>query len=377
MLTKMILKNFKSFINETSIDFRANGYEFLSDTNKNSSDILKGALFVGSNASGKTNVIHALKLLLELLVWQTDIQFIFYRSFTCKNNDYMHLEYEFSIDNQIINYKIETDITKIVKEVLILNNNTILDRIEDKAEYFNGENNKVIISNLQNNQSVIRKIYFDTKFIDNSILLHWYEFLNNSIYIDQSNKFFTNNKIGNINSFYDGVGKDEFNKFLKEINYNQFVTYGNSYKNPSIKLENPLVKQIFFVRDDIHIGLPLEFESEGNRTLVVVLPQIFQAIKNNCMIIIDEFGSSFHNSLEEKIIRYFMKHSKDSQMFVVSHSTNLLSNKLLRPDQIYSVDYIKGKGSVVNRFSNSKPREAQNLEKMYLSGVFDGIPNIK
>ena len=95
------------------------------------------------------------------------------------------------------------------------------------------------------------------------------------------------------------------------------------------------------------------------------------------MAVIDEFSSGFHNKLEEKIIKYFMENSKDAQLLLVSHSTNLLTNNLLRPDQIYTVDFIDGKGSVLNRVSDSKPREAQNLEKMYLSGVFNGLPNIK
>ena len=72
-----------------------------------------------------------------------------------------------------------------------------------------------------------------------------------------------------------------------------------------------------------------------------------------------------------------MKNSKRAQLFLVSHSTNLLSNTLLRPDQIYTVDFIDGKGSRLNRVSDNKPREAQNLEKMYLSGVFNGIPSIE
>ena len=42
-------------------------------------------------------------------------------------------------------------------------------------------------------------------------------------------------------------------------------------------------------------------------------------------------------------------------------------------DQIYSVDFGKD-GSQLKRFSSEKPREAQNLEKMYLGGVFNGVP---
>ena len=78
--------------------------------------------------------------------------------------------------------------------------------------------------------------------------------------------------------------------------------------------------------------------------------------------------------MEELIIRYIMNNSTNTQMLLVSHSTNLLSNALLRPDQVYSVEMMGGEGSVLNRFSDEQPRVAQNIEKMYLSGVFGGIP---
>ena len=74
--------------------------------------------------------------------------------------------------------------------------------------------------------------------------------------------------------------------------------------------------------------------------------------------------------------KYFMKKSKNSQLFIVSHSTNLLSNSIFRPDQEYAVDFTN-EGSIVNRFSNDRPREAQNIEKMYNSGCFGGKPNYK
>ena len=68
-----------------------------------------------------------------------------------------------------------------------------------------------------------------------------------------------------------------------------------------------------------------------------------------------------------------MKNAQHSQLIFVSHSTNLLSNSLLRPDQIYAIDFDKN-GSHIKRFSSEQPRIAQNLEKMYLGGVFNGVP---
>lgn len=63
-------------------------------------------------------------------------------------------------------------------------------------------------------------------------------------------------------------------------------------------------------------------------------------------------------------------------MLLVSHSTNLLTSSLFRPDQLYAVNF-NNEGSNVVRFSSEQPRAGQNFEKMYLGGVFSGLPNFK
>ena len=67
MITKLILNNFKSFKNKTTIDFIKTNYKFLDDKNTSNNLILKGAMFVGANASGKSNALLAIRLLLDLL----------------------------------------------------------------------------------------------------------------------------------------------------------------------------------------------------------------------------------------------------------------------------------------------------------------------
>ena len=250
--------------------------------------------------------------------------------------------------------------------------------MNNSAEYTDNNNNKIEIEKLEKNQSAIRKIYFDTRFVDNEELKEWFEFLKESVYIDQAKKVvMCANQEKQSRNYFEKDGKYEFNKFLNEINYDQTIDYVDGYKNKNMQFNFQNRKEVVVIRKDMNVGLPMAMESEGNQTLVEVLPQILQAVKKNCMVIIDEFSSAFHNLLEEKLIKYFMENSNRSQIFIVSHSTNLLSNTLLRPDQIYTVDYIVNKGSKLNRVSDSGPREAQNLEKMYLSGVFNGLPNIK
>lgn len=382
MLVKLSMQNFKSFMEKAELDLNATGYEILKDTNKTSDNILKGALIVGGNATGKSTVLKALKFLLQLLVWQVNIVPFDYLCLFKESNGKMKLEYDFFINKEKINYEIECDVKGITKEKLLVSNKERLSRIGQNAVYTSNNNQETSIENLQQNQSAIRKVYFDTKFIDDETLMKWFQFLEQSVYIDQDRK--TIYKSGGASSiitykdYFEQNGTDKFNKFLKQIGYEQSVEYTNEFNNGKVKFNfQNNQKDIIVKRNNMDFALPLNMESDGNQTLVYTLPIVFDAMKNDAMAIIDEFSSGFHNILEEKVIKFFMENSKNAQLFLVSHSTNLLSNTLLRPDQIYTVDFINGKGSKLNRVSDSKPREAQNLEKMYLSGVFNGIPNFE
>lgn len=75
-------------------------------------------------------------------------------------------------------------------------------------------------------------------------------------------------------------------------------------------------------------------------------------------LLVDDFSGAFHNDLESLLVRYFMEKSNHSQLLFVSHSTNLLSNSILRPDQEYSVEFRNEEGSSVKRFSSEQPRSA-------------------
>ena len=69
-----------------------------------------------------------------------------------------------------------------------------------------------------------------------------------------------------------------------------------------------------------------------------------------------------------------MENVKNSQIFITSHHTNLILNSVFRPFQINLITFLNTSGSNVKRLSQFKPREAQNLEKMYLGGMFEGLP---
>lgn len=375
MLTKIQIENFKSFKELTTIDFQSTNYKILSNTNITDNGILKGSIFVGGNATGKTNIILSIKLLLDLLFREKLVNIKYYKCLFSESNN-IKLYYEFNINENIINYNIEYDVQKqFMVEKLLLNNESLLERIGKSGTTKITEN--PIHEDLDNQSLLLRTIYFNTKFNNMPVLKEWFHYLSNSIYLDASLKVRSNtlNNHLDIREYLDSNGAEDINNFFREYNFEQLIEYSKKSTGNIISIEVEENKDIFFKREGVGEPIPYAMESLGNKNLINMLPSFFQVIKNGGMLIIDEFSSAFHNELEELLVKYFMKNSNKSQLFVVSHSTNLLSNSIFRPDQEYSVEFIGVEGSRINRFSDEKPREAQNIEKMYNSGCFGGKPD--
>ena len=376
MLKKIKLDNYTTFIKPTEIDFSATNYKFLENENVGSNKILKGCLFVGENASGKTKILKSITLLLDLLFGNNEMYFISNKSFYTTKPTYK-LEYTFIEDNKEIVYSIELDNNKIISEKLFFEHQMILERLGNTAKF--NLNEEKTFSDISDKLLFLRRIYFDTNFYDNKILNKWFLYMKKSVYINCYYRTVINYSGSSllVHEYLNNNTVDDINKFLEKIDYKQKIEYGteiiDSNKKNFVKL-NDNKKFISFNKKGTDIYIPEMFESTGNITFMELLPSFLHAINNECMIIIDEFSSGFHNELEECIIKYFFHYSKNSQLFFTSHSTNILNNTLIRPDQIYSVSFDSKKGSVLKRFSEEMPRESQNTEKMYLNGVFNGMP---
>lgn len=376
MLTKLFIKNFKSFEHETEIDFTATNYKFLLDENT-SEGVLKGAIFVGANASGKTNVILAIRKILELLFADKIIDLSQDRCIFSKEET-MVLGYEFKIQDKAVLYRIEYNLKEeILKENLYLDNEVLINRLGSTAESKITEN--TLFTELDNKSLVVREIYFNTKFRGHDILKKWMDFLYNSIFVDAylGSAFSQENLILDLTSYLEKKGVDQINKFFDEFQFEQNIAYTQESFGKLIAIKEDNSKYIFFKRKGVDEPIPYLWESLGNKNLLNLLPVFFHIVNESAMLMIDEFSSGFHNSLEQLLIRYFMKNSTMSQLFLVTHSTNLMTNSLLRPDQVYTVTFESGKGSWLKRASSEKPREGQNMEKMYLSGVFGGMPKYR
>lgn len=376
MLTSVTLYNYTTFIKETLFDFKATNSKILNDTNV-SNKVLKGAMFIGENASGKTKALNAITFLLDFLLENSDSNFVTFKSMYTKGIEFS-LEYTFLVVDHEIKYKVEFVGNKVNTEKLFLDGVLIIDRIKSNGE-INVTSEKRTVE-VASDISILKQEYYKTKFDNHVVLNKWFSYLENSIYCNCLN---SDIKVYNsknkdqvvVHEYIQSNDAKVFNKFFNEINYNSEIVidkkFGNSDDVFGLKSDE---KVIGVRKKGSQIAIPLTIESTGNNIFVnLILPFIY-ITKHEGMLLVDEFSSGLHNELEEALIRYFFDNSKDSQLFFVSHSTNLLNTTILRPDQIYSFGFDAKKGAVIKRFSEENPRESQNLEKMYLGGVFDGKP---
>ena len=368
MLLGYTMDGFKSFKNYTEVDLKKTQYQVLENTNV-TNGVLKGCMFVGGNASGKTNAIGAIRMLLVLLFSRRDVRF---DRFPCIFSDTGRFEnsYTFLIDGSEICYQLRyQEKDHLLLEHLYVDSHLVLDRVGSIAHSELTETKEYF--DIPSDSIFLRELWFNTKFRGHEVLQHWFDFLRNSKYINTQTHIISGvgmDKDMTLEQYLQNNGVDELNHFFEECGFGHSVIY-----RPEFAVKENELSGLYLKREGITQEFSYMIESLGNQTLLNILPSYLSVIKNGGMLICDEFSSALHNDLEELLVKHFMKNAKNAQMMIVSHSTNLLTSRLFRPDQLYAVNFDTN-GSNLVRFSSEQPRTGQNYEKMYLGGVFSGLP---
>lgn len=368
LLQSYSIEGFMSIKNSVEVDLKKTQYQILEKTNVENG-VLKGCMFVGANASGKTNLIWSLNFLLNILFSGREID---WERYLCLFSDRRMFEntYNFLIEGKQITYLIryQSD-EKLLVEKLIVDSKLLMERIGSSATSELTERRE--FSGIPSDSVFLRDLWFNTKFRGHEVLQKWFDFMRNSKCVNPLLRFisaYQSKDELSIEQYVKANGVDELNAFLRECGFDYLLSY-----HPELKQDDFELSGLYVKRENIESEIPMSIESLGNKILLMILPAYLSVIKHGGMLICDEFSSGLHNDLEELLIKYFMKHARQSQIFIVSHSTNLLSSSLFRPDQLYAVNFDRN-GTNIVRFSSEQPRTGQNYEKMYLGGVFSGLP---
>ena len=117
-------------------------------------------------------------------------------------------------------------------------------------------------------------------------------------------------------------------------------------------------------------------ESEGTKTLFRMMVRMIGIIHEGKMLLVDEIDNSLHTQLVEFVIGMF-NHSNHAQLIYTIHNTHLLNTDYQRRDQVYFVNKREdGSSDLYSLFDFKDFRDTLDMEKAYLQGRFDAIPTI-
>ena len=362
MLKKFTVSNYKNFKDEISLDFSKIGeYSF-------NADCLSMRLIYGRNATGKTNFGRAL----------LDIKILLYGMFRNDENsvlinadsqDTAKFIYEFQFGSDEVIYKYSRFAnTELCDEELYINGEAIF-KCDFKNSKFDFKGLSIISAETVNTNRYLKKDEMDNEYV--LPFLRW--LINNTAFSDDSVLIQLSKYVRKMDMIT--VGHDLLysnRNFLENLknpvylhNFEDFLNVmGIECKLVLKELPDGQVELYF-----AHKKLVPFYRTASSGTLA--LTSLYQKIVSNCSLIyIDDFAAFYHYEMAEKLICYFKDKYPECQFIMTSHNTNLMTNKIVRPDCLFILSS-RGTLTALCDATERELREGHNLEKMYIRGEFE------
>lgn len=409
MLLQFTFKNFRSFKDKNTLDMRATKVKELSYHIRNAGKekVLPITAIYGANASGKSNVISALKFM-KMCVTSSVM-------FSLKIDDNT-LKFPYS-DNVRFSFIKNTDETNSTFETIFILPNKkkylygfIIDKNGFKEEWL-----KLIQSNNMYKDIIIRNddelVTYETKqsklkknikksLNNTTLVLTLGAMLNDDLLIDIRNLF--NNidiidfgsPIKDIIISKSIVSSELVSGKLKDILINYISSFDNSIIDYSIEKQNnedndkPSYKIYTHHKMLDNNGtkkISLQQESSGTQKMITLFMHFYEVIQNGYTIFIDELNAKLHPLLVRLILNMFSNpetNPNNAQLIFTTHDSWFMGKDILRRDEIWFTD--KNEDGISELYSlvefkddNGKNiRNDENYEKNYLLGKYGAIPNL-
>ena len=379
MVLEMRLSNMFSFRDEVTLDLQAakiqtkkarelEGNLFSVDGEQ----MLKSVALFGANASGKSNVIKAIRACVNMVRsshnYNVDTRFAispfkfedyankpssFYIRFLLNGVEY---EYSFSFfHDEIITETLyyypngrkslvfSRDESRGTEKKDIYEFKTVIKRPFDVAD--NTSKKTLYISRAsQMDREIAQKIFL---FFCNDIVLDY--------------------QVANIDSL-DNLFKERKEQMLEVLRTadSDIIDF---------KIQNNAITTFHRTNPSVAFDFETE-ESEGTKTLFRMMVRMIGIIHEGKMLLVDEIDNSLHTQLVEFVIGMF-NHCDHAQLIYTTHNTHLLNTDFQRRDQVYFVNKREdGSSDLYSLFDFKDFRDTLDMEKAYLQGRFDAIPII-
>lgn len=363
MLKKFEVKGYKNFKDNFILDFSdVRDYDFNKQCIQN--NLINNAILYGKNARGKTNLGNALM----------DVKYNFYREFNIiededenylnadSNAECAEFKYIFKFEEDEVEYQYKkTNMFKLENESFSINGQMLFEYNYKTKTYKLYKTNLLNIETLNwnlikedNEISVLNYIISHIPMSENNVIMKTYNFIKKMHLITNRTRFFPIIR-GSLRRIIETNQVKELEKFLNEFGIEEKLT---------VK-ETPSGEKTLYFNHKKPINV-IGNTSSGTDALIQLF-RYYKEIENLSFLYIDEFDAFYHYELSESVIK-MLGNIKNCQTITTSHNTNLLSNKIMRPDCFFVITKEKVV-SIVNA-TDRELKEEHNLENLYKSGEF-------
>ena len=379
MVLEIRLSNMFSFRDEVTLDLQAakiqtkkarelEGNLFSVDGEQ----MLKSVALFGANASGKSNVIKAIRACVNMIRsshnYNVDTRFAIS---PFKFEDYANKPSSFYIRFLLNGVEYEYSFSFMHDEIIT----------ETLYYYPNGR--KSLVFSRDESRGTEKKDIYEFK----AVIKRPFDVADNTskktLYISRASQmdreiaqkiflFFCNDivldyQVANIDSL-DNLFKERKEKMLEVLRTadSDIIDF---------KIQNNAITTFHRTNPSVAFDFETE-ESEGTKTLFRMMVRMIGIIHEGKMLLVDEIDNSLHTQLVEFVIGIF-NHSDHAQLIYTTHNTHLLNTDFQRRDQVYFVNKREdGSSDLYSLFDFKDFRDTLDMEKAYLQGRFDAIPTI-
>lgn len=410
MLIQFSFKNFRSFMNEATLDMSAAKITEFSNTiiPIGGDKILPVAAIYGANASGKSNVYSAFQCMSMFVVnsfkfgdetekfersrpdqfafssetMNLDTSFEVYFTIPGDPSEKTY-NYGFCVNKSGITeewYNIKSKTARTFSSVFYRDKDTMDLSGLPKESRKNIEvalENQVLIASLGAKLRVekcktIRDWFFQNELADfgNPITSLFKLRMLPSGFVD--NPEVRNNVVQYLSSFDDSIKGFRVEKIPAE--------------EKSDSEEQYIIKALHKTVDsNEYTEIPLEKESAGTLKMFALYPDLMEVMNKGAVYFVDELNARLHPLLVRNIILTFLNpeiNKKHAQLVFTTHDTWHLSNQLLRRDEIWFVE--KDNNGISSLYSladfvnddGNHIRKDESYERNYLLGKYGAIPSL-
>ena len=390
MLCQFTFQNFKSYKNETTLDYQAAVLpEFKNTliTETSAPDLLPVNVVYGPNGGGKSNLLQALACVISTVVkpvnelgknrqgfiLQQKIDAVPFLFDKISKNEPTEFRIFFRIEKNEYCYYLALKNDEVISESLYRKAVTgkktamIFEREADSISLGYTINKKSLNTSINPKMPYLSflSINYDIPVI--SEVITWFE---SCIIRSYANPVVEHQ----ILLAKDAPYKEQFIRALNDMDID--IT-GYRYDEDT--------KQLFMQRtlSSQEYELPFSQESDGTKKLIAALPVILLALREGRMVIIDELDAKLHPKLLRYVIFLFKNkeiNKYGAQLLFTSHDMCTLKNTIFRRDEIwfaaenasyeseiYSLHEIRGE-------DNDRVKNTAAYDKQYLEGRYGADP---